>query len=299
MTLHFCEKLDHALKALTLTRGQLAAELGLHKSVVARWLNGSVVPSAYNLQRLTSLVARRSAGFTILDWEKDLPGLSRALGVGHDNGPPIDTAYQAVGLNLAMLAPAAATTALRGGAYEGFYRSTRPISQYPGRFVYDYLMVRMGPDGLLRFDMQAGGVTAKGYVLLLQSQLFIVCEEMTSGALAFGIFNGVNLPRAGTLDGLILICALDLERSPTASAMIMQRIGDLTGEHETDDAFFASLGKREFFARTDELSEDLKSHLVRDVGPTAFAAGGDWVLRLPLSRSRSAGEALVSDGSPG
>ena len=283
MTASLRDKIDFVLKALTLTRAQLSAELGLHKSVVARWLNGSVTPSAHNMQRLTAMVASRVGGFTILDWDKDLTGLARALGV--ESASPVP----GQGLPLAMLAQAATTTALRGAAYEGFYQSTRPIAQHPGRFVHDYLMVRPDPGGLLRFDMAAGGVTARGWILLLQSQLFIICEEMTSGALAFGIFNGVNVPRAGVLDGLILICALDPERSPTASAMIMQRIGDLTGDRAADDAHFALLRECEVYAAPGELGDELEAHLVRDVGPAALAAGGDWLLRLPPSRSRSGG----------
>ena len=67
--------------------GRMAAELGIDKSIVGRWARGAVQPSADNLARLTALLGDRVAGFTILDWERDLTGLGRVLGV-HPEPPP-------------------------------------------------------------------------------------------------------------------------------------------------------------------------------------------------------------------
>ena len=63
----FTARLELILKALSLTRGRLAAELGVDKSLVGRWVSGAVKPSALNLERLTAFVARRQPGFTLLD----------------------------------------------------------------------------------------------------------------------------------------------------------------------------------------------------------------------------------------
>lgn len=60
----FAERLDLALKALTMSRGRLAQEAGVDKSLVSRWVAGSVVPSALNLEKVTRAIARRSPGFT-------------------------------------------------------------------------------------------------------------------------------------------------------------------------------------------------------------------------------------------
>ena len=77
----FSKKLDLVLKALSMSRGRLAAELGVDKSLVGRWASGTVTPSAHNLENLTRLVAQRRAGFTMLDWDRSLDGLAQVFGV--------------------------------------------------------------------------------------------------------------------------------------------------------------------------------------------------------------------------
>ena len=49
----FSEKLSFVLKALSLSRGALASELNVDKSLVGRWARGSVTPSRQNLARLS------------------------------------------------------------------------------------------------------------------------------------------------------------------------------------------------------------------------------------------------------
>lgn len=53
----FSDKFTLALKALSLSRGRLAADLGVDKSVVGRWATGVMTPSAHNMSRLTALIA--------------------------------------------------------------------------------------------------------------------------------------------------------------------------------------------------------------------------------------------------
>ncbi len=65
----FAAKLEFALKVLSMSRGRLAAEVGVDKSVVGRWVRGAVRPSADDLARLTALVAERAPGVTVLDWD--------------------------------------------------------------------------------------------------------------------------------------------------------------------------------------------------------------------------------------
>jgi len=81
MSESFAAKLDFVLKALSLSRGRVAAELGLNKSVVGRWITGAVKPAAGNLSRLSALVARRIPRFTSHDWNLDIKGLAALLGV--------------------------------------------------------------------------------------------------------------------------------------------------------------------------------------------------------------------------
>jgi len=283
----FSAKFGFVLKALSLTRSQAAAELGVDKSIVGRWATGAATPTSHNLSRLTALVAARAPGFTTLDWERDLDGLASALGV--DPSAASDGPDALPTLALPFMEQILATTALRGDAYEGFFRSTRPYSQMPGRFIHDHMMIRKGADGLLRLSMATAGVFVEGWVLTLQQQLFVIGAERTSGAFGFGIFNGVNGLKAGVMDGIIVNCALDAGRTPTAFASVLFRLRDLSGDVEADDRHFAELAASDALVPEGGISDALKAHLVRDIGPAQIPLGGDWLLRMPLARSMSDG----------
>ena len=289
MAVGLSDKLAFALKALSLSRIQLAAELGVDKSVVGRWVTGAVAPSSHNLAKLTGLVARRAAGFTVLDWDRDFTGLAAALGV-ETYDPSADPAPRfGDGLPLALLDQSLSITRLRGAAYEGFFRSTRPYAQSPGKFIHDHFLIRRRENGLVAYEMMTGGVTVEGWVLLLQNQLFCIGCELTSGSMAFAVFNGISTLKAGRLDGIILSCALDPARTPTATAMVVDRIGDLTDDEAADHARFVELASHEPVAPDGSLDPDLVVHLLRNSGPEAWARGGDLLLRMPLARSLSRG----------
>ena len=290
----FHQKLAFVLKALSVSRGSLAAELGIDKSVVGRWVSGRVKPTSHNLSRLSSYIGTRVDGFTTLDWERPISGLATMLGASPE------VARQGVGapdaLNLPLLAESRAVTARRGNCYEGIFRTTRPYAQYPGRFMHDAILIRRGDEGDLRFLLINSGVRVEGVVLLQQSQLFIISADYTSGAYAFGILNGVNTVQAGVLDGLLMWCSLDSLRTPTASAILVERVADLTGDEATDSAAFAELCAADPLAPEGSLSAELVNHLTRDIGPSQLAVGGDWLLKLPLARSWARGSSEAIDG---
>ena len=289
MTTPFSTKLNFLMKALSIGNSQLAAELGVDKSVVRRWATGVVEPSAHTQNRLTSLIAARFSGFTALDWDRDLEGLASAIGVDGPHAIASGGRAPPTGLPLPLFDEMLAATARRGPAYEGVFRTTRPYASRPGRFLHDHIMIRMDDDGLLRFDMVSGGVDVQGWCLPMQHQIAVIGTELTSGALVFGIFNGVHSLKVGLIDGLILSCALDAGRTPTATAMILERAGEITDDVEADRRRLADLGREDPVALVGSIPADIASHLVRDVGPGQLAGGGDWLLRMPLFRSLSRG----------
>lgn len=293
----FSVKLAFVLKALSISRTQLAAEMGVDKSVVGRWATGAVRPSDHNLAKLTGAVAARVPGFTILDWERDLERLGHRVGMDADGLFEATRWRSGEGLPIPLMGQILEATERRGDAYEGFFRSTRPYSQLPGRFLHDQMMIRRDGRGLLKFDMACGGVFVEGWVLPLQNQLFIIGAELTGDTLAFGIFNGVKNLRAGVLDGLILNSALDAGGTPTATAALFERTDDLTGDNAADEARFAELASLDPLAPEGSVPATVVDHLSRDVGPAQAALGGDWVLRLPLSRSLSRGHGSGVDGA--
>ena len=285
----FADKLTLVLKTLSMTRGHLAAEMGVDKSIVGRWMTGRVEPSNHNMARLTELVAARIPGFRLIDWEQDIGGLEGLLGVTPSNTSLNKSARLPPGLPIPLMDQIMDTTALRAPSYEGFFRSTRPYAQRPGHFIHDHIMMRLDASGLLRLHMGTGGVVLDGWVLPFQGKLFVIASELTSGALGFAILNGVNTIIAGTMDGILLNCALDAGHSPTACAIIVERIGDLSGDVDVDDRRIRELTGMDPFAPVGSVPEDIVAHLVRDIGPAQLALGGDWLLSMPMLRSLAKG----------
>jgi len=138
------------------------------------------------------------------------------------------------------------TTRLRGPSYEGLYKSTRPYSGLPGRFIHDHCLVRMGDNGLLSLKMATGGVKVQGWVLPLNNQLYVIGSEFTSGAMVFALLNGVNSRTVEVLDGLILSPSLDALRTPTAGSIVLRRLQGLSA----DPAAAAPLQKTQARATT-------------------------------------------------
>lgn len=280
----FSVKFALALKALSLSRARLAADLGVDKSVVGRWATGAVRPTEHNLSRLTILIGERVPGFTVLDWDRSLADFAGLLGAD-----PAALGAASQGLPLAILDLIRATTVLRGAAYEGFFRSTRPCVLAPGRFLHDTGMIRLDANGLLALRMGTGGTRVEGWMLPIHNQLVCIGADVVSGAMVFGIFNGVAMARAEVIDGLSLGSALDSARTPTAFAMMFERIGDLSGDPEADDQCFEALAARDPLAPEGSVPQEIQDHLARDIGPAQLAAGGDWLLQMPLFRSLSRG----------
>src|SRR5437879_9004145 len=107
----FARKLELVLKVLSMSRARLAADLGVDKSVVGRWVSGAVRPSAHNLSRLSGLIAERIAGFTALDWDRSLPAFAEFVGADL-NGVTLDGAGPGLqGLPLAQMDQFLAATA--------------------------------------------------------------------------------------------------------------------------------------------------------------------------------------------
>ena len=294
-TPHFHDKLTLVLKALSMSRGRLAAELGVDKSLVGRWASGTVSPSALNLENLTRLIARHVAGFTMLDWDRDLTALAALLGV---TAPPngrglalLDDGLDA--LPMPVLPMSRLTTERRGAAYEGFWRTTRPSVMMPGRFFHDSGLIRRADNGLLEFKVGGAGLLFDGWLLLAEGQLFAILFDTVGQTPIFVIWNGVPLPKASFLDGIVMAAALNAARTPSAYPIVMERIGDLSGDRAQDDATCAELLARDPLAPEGSISEDLKRHLVRDVGPAAAKAGtGDLFLLAPITSTLSRGETI-------
>jgi hypothetical protein len=291
----FSSKLGLALKALSLSRGRLAADLGVDKSLVGRWASGAVTPSEHNLSNLTRLIAGRQPGFTMLDWERDISGFAGVFGVdvasvgalsGGADEPVVD------GLPLPNLDLARQTTARRGKSYEGFWRTTRPSVMMPGQFFHDCGMIRVGEDGLLNIRMGGGGLLFEGWLLPAEGQLFGLLFDTVGLTPIFLALNGTPLPRASALDGLVMAAALNAARTPSAYPIILDRIGELSGDRAADEAHHEALLAQDPRATEESAPPAVRKHLVRDIGPAAQKNGGDLFLLATMTATFSRGATL-------
>lgn len=288
----FPARLLLALKALSISRGRLAAELAVDKSVVSRWLSGHQFPSGENLANLTALVASRRPGFSLLDWEADLDSLSARLGV--TPAEPAASPWGPLGgwLPESVLHETKTLTDLRGDAYEGHWRTTRPAIGQPGRFIHDACLIRRADNGFLVTRIAVEDMRFEGWTFMTQTQLFTVMSEPRTGMFTFSIFNAVLRHRAEVLDGI----SMGLQRvgggSPAAMGCMMERVGFLTGDRAADDAAFEEAAKADPLAPEGSIPPDVAARLMPDVGPMALAAGGMAILHMPFATSMSRGPHL-------
>jgi transcriptional regulator with XRE-family HTH domain len=286
----FSDGLSLVLRALSISRAQLASALAVDKSLVSRWCSGRITPSETNLARLTQHIASYHPGFTMIDWNEPIEQLAARFGV-------IITEARAAPQGLAqwvqapILAEATANVALHGASYEGFWRTTRPSSEAPGQFIHEHVLLRVTPDGMLSFRLAIMDIRYAGWSLPLQNKLFSIATDETTGTFVFGIFNGVMRQRAELVDGLIMTVMRDAAGTPIASKCLLERIGDLDGDIATDDARLDDLANSYPLSAADAIAPHIRDHLWSDTGPAAFASGGETILMMGLAASMARGAA--------
>ena len=283
------DKLEMAMKALSLSRAGLAAAIGVDKSVAGRWVSGKVRPSAHNLAKISRLIATHYPGFTMLDWERDIDGFAEAIGLKKTEQSAMGarTLWPLLPENLARESAYAAIE--RTKAYEGFWRTTRPSSDLPGQFLHDVAMVRRDADGFLTFKSGVEGFFYEGTTIMIQQQLYYFAADDAFGAVSIGIFNGVSRQRADVVDGVLLTTLRDAGGSPTASGIVMHRIDDLSDDAEADEEKFKQLVKNQkLVADADSVDPEIAEHL-----HNAHNAPG--LLRMLFSQSISRGPLMTPD----
>jgi hypothetical protein len=288
----FAPRLEFVLKAVSMSRGQLASEVGVDKSVVSRWFSAGNLPSSHNLARITAAIAARRDGFSMLDWDCDLAGLAAKFAAAPTlavSTPDTGAATLGDWMPERVRKDAFWTTAARGDAYEGFWRSTRPSNEFPGRFTHDHIMIRKGPDGLLRTRMGVVDMRFEGVLLPTQTQLFSMAVDAATGVFLFTIFNAVLRHRAEVMDGLTLTLTRNGGGAAVAGRALMERTGLLSGDLDGDDARFEASIRENPMAAEGSIPENIRAHLLRDVGPSALRAGGEVLLTMAFAESLSRG----------
>ncbi|WP_423605336.1 helix-turn-helix domain-containing protein [Sphingomonas sp. MS122] len=274
----FAQRLTLALKALSMSRGRLASEMGVDKSLVGRWASGSVRPSAHNLERLTHFLAKKQPGLTLLDWDRSLPEFATLFGVA---AAVEAKARHGAGLSGALRDMVRNAVDSDLTAYEGFWRTTHASVFQPGRFCQQHGIIRIEDDEL-HFELGADGIRYGGSMSPVEGQVFAIASDSVRQVPSFLILNVVPMPKIVLMDG-ILIAASSSLRIPSAYSIIFERVGDLSGNRAADDAHGMSLMQRAEFVHDDDVAEVVREHLLRDFGPKAAGEGGEMMLTAALT----------------
>jgi len=285
----FAARLALILKALSLSRGRLAADLGVDKSLVGRWCSGAVTPSSHNLVRLTQHIATRHPGFTLHAWEVPLANLAADFGVSMVATPRMILSGFDEWLTLTKFREAAETSGAASRSLAGFWRTTRPVPEFPGKFIHDHVIMEAGADGPLRYRVGLFSNRLVGWAMACSDQMYCCATNQLSGASIFCIFNRVNRPRVDVMDGITLACMADAGGVPVAATCLIERIGDLSGDAEADNARYEELLAEHPIAPDGSVPPEISAHLWRDIGPTALANGGDANLMMRSMSSLARG----------
>lgn len=284
----FPAKLAIALRATSLSRVALAQELQVDKSLVGRWISGAVHPTEHNLSRLTAAIGSHREGFRLADWFLALVPFAALFGVEVPAVPAPPPVGQS-GLAGPLLGLAREDGVRRGAAYEGFWRTSRPSMLMPDQIFHDYGMIRQGTGGVLEVRMFGSGLSFEGWMLPAEGNLFVILHDPVGQTPMSLVFKGVTLPKATVLDGLLLLAALDANRTPGAIPILLERIGDLSGDCAADDLRCAELAELDLEPFDPVPPELVQRQLYRDCGPAAAQQGGELFLSIRSQDSLSRG----------
>lgn len=130
-------------------------------------------------------------------------------------------------------------------------------------------------------------------MLPAEGSLFVILYNEAGATPLFLIFRGVPLPKADILDGLLLMSALNAERTPATVPILLERVDDLSGDRAADDARCKALFQNNSVVDESTIPESVLKFLVRDIGPNAALNGGDLFLMASPFNGLSRGMTLT------
>lgn len=278
----FPRKLDLILKRLSMSRARLAQEAGLDKSLVGRWVAGSVTPSAHNLERVTQALARKLPGFSLLDWDRPLAAFAERFGATIEAPPePVGLPAAAIVFPFDIVTPARVETAKRGDEYCGLYWNWRRAFGRPGRYVRIAVLIRP-KDGLLEVAKGALGFEHRGPALLMLNRLYMILSEEKFEAMGLLITNAGQQPKARCLSGIILGVSSEGLLMPKSTPCLMIRHADLSGDEAADRAAYEAMKAMAGPVDKSLVPPEALAVIDRDFGPRAFAEGGADMVNAPF-----------------
>ena len=239
----FGTRLDLALRALNISRVQLATLVGVHKSLVSRWLSSEVHPTTHNIARISNALAKAKPGFNAIQWERPLDEFRAFLGLDDasrlQSGAPSNAAPE--GIRLRSQAMSAQEIAAGSQKYTGLYALFRRRFMNDGRFVLELVRIYGGAGGLF-WESQDGGNPLLGTAMLIRNRLHLIGEGISAkDGITLHVLNGTGDRHAMVMDGMLVGIAGDRFSTPTAAKVVMLRIAHPLAEPEADAQRFRDL----------------------------------------------------------
>ena len=230
----FAAKLRLAMQRANLSSVQLAHDVGVDKSVVTRWLAGTLRPADHSVAALSSVLARHVAQFSRADWTLSEPDFAARLGVT----PPARVAQPALHNLLAPLLRGA-DQSQAAAAYPGLWALLIASPGGRGRLFGYASRIAAIPGGtaLSQEVADADTFNSHGSLVAFGTRLFRVSQDVRrQEALGFMMLTGVAAGRAAILEGLALSHSANPEATPAAIPIVVLRLADTAEETAYDVA---------------------------------------------------------------
>jgi transcriptional regulator with XRE-family HTH domain len=299
----FAAKLGLVIKQLDWSRGKLAQQVGIDKSLAGRWLRGASRPTPHSLTRLTATVAQTVTGLKSDDWRLPIDQFARRIGAdpaaaallaANSSG---SSRFTVAGLRYPSVADWGEPYL---GLWAGFYQSLTNRGRVLLCAVH-FFIDELG----LRCRLTEGNFTGEGPVLATRSHLQCLFDVgPLYDRVGFCMFNGVHAPKAAVIDGLVCIIAGDSGGSPAAAPILIFRVDEGPLSETATDMDALAVAIRQLREREDSevartgdalavLREIATPAVLRAVTPVV-GDGSDHMLRMPAARSLAAGTLSLS-----
>jgi len=150
----------------------------------------------------------------------------------------------------------------------------------------EYALISADERGLA-FDHVFSNHRLRGWLIILNSQLYSMVADDGDDSFAFYVLNGIVGPNAQVLDGIMTSVGGIRSATQYSAPMMMERVGEIEGG-EADAAWLDAAMTQWGPVDLASLAPDIRAALTRDHGAAA-AADGDATLRIPHERSLARG----------
>ena len=305
----FSAKLALVAKRLNWSRAKLAQQVGVDKSLAARWLNGNSRPTGNSLMLLTAAIAHMVEGFTAANWDLAPGQFASRLGIEAAPQSALVGGRAPGRMILSGLRnpPDPTWGAAYAGLWAGFYQSltNRGVARLCA------VEFQVADDGLY-FAFTDGSFLGEGTAVVTHTHVHAICEIAQLGNhLVFFTFNAApDAQGPSVIDGLANAFAADA--MPSCAPVLLFNVGEAADDRSINvpalmrQVASANDGIEGEVARTGDplaaAGQFAPAEILRVLFPLVGTARGDGqtdhVLRMPPKRSLAIGKRALGNLPP-